>query len=53
MRREGLLRHNRLENGTLVDEVWYGLLRAEWTDQAPRQVLFSRKTGHERPLATN
>jgi len=31
MVREGLLRQNRLVRGELLDEVWYGVLRAEWT----------------------
>lgn len=30
MKREGVLRQSRVERGTLVDEVWYGILRAEW-----------------------
>lgn len=30
MVREGVLRQNRLVRGELVDEVWCGMLRAEW-----------------------
>jgi ribosomal-protein-alanine N-acetyltransferase len=30
MTREGLLRHNRIARGEMLDEVWYGILRAEW-----------------------
>jgi RimJ/RimL family protein N-acetyltransferase len=29
--REGTLRQNRFMNGDPVDEVWFGLLRSEWT----------------------
>ena len=31
MKREGLLRRDRLFRGELVDEAWYGLLREEWS----------------------
>ena len=31
MRREGVLRSNRFVHGEAIDEVWYGLLRDEWT----------------------
>ena len=30
MRREGILRQNRIERGVLVDEAWFGVLREEW-----------------------
>ena len=29
--REGLLRQNRVVRGELLDEVWYGVLRSEWS----------------------
>jgi ribosomal-protein-alanine N-acetyltransferase len=35
MRREGLLRRDRLSRGELVDEVVYGLLRHEWKSPQP------------------
>jgi RimJ/RimL family protein N-acetyltransferase len=28
--REGLLRQNRVVRGEVVDDVWFGLSRAEW-----------------------
>lgn len=31
MRREGLLRQNRVERGEPIDEAWFGLLRSEWS----------------------
>ena len=34
MVREGLLRQNRLVRGSLLDEVWYGVLRPEWVERA-------------------
>ena len=30
MKKEGLLRRNRLERDVLLDEVWFGILREEW-----------------------
>jgi hypothetical protein len=30
MKREGTLRQNRLVSGALIDEAWFGILRAEW-----------------------
>lgn len=33
MKKEGLLRRNRLERDVLVDEVWFGVLREEWEDR--------------------
>lgn len=30
MKKEGILRQNRLERGVLVDEAWFGVLREEW-----------------------
>lgn len=30
MTREGVLRQNRMFRGTLIDEVWCGVLRSEW-----------------------
>jgi ribosomal-protein-alanine N-acetyltransferase len=30
MTREGTLRHNRRAKGRLIDEMWFGVLRAEW-----------------------
>lgn len=36
MVREGVLRQNRLARGGFIDEVWCGVLRAEW--EAQRQV---------------
>ncbi len=30
MRKEGVLRQNRVERGVAVDEAWWGILRAEW-----------------------
>lgn len=30
MRKEGVLRQNRVERGTAVDEAWFGMLRSEW-----------------------
>jgi len=40
MTREGVLRQSRVERGTPVDEVWYGILRSEWgaRSAAPRPV---------------
>ncbi|MDX1665249.1 MAG: GNAT family protein [Candidatus Promineifilaceae bacterium] len=35
MQHEGTLRRNRLHQGELVDEAWYGILRSEW--EARRQ----------------
>lgn len=32
MKREGVLRSNRIVRGDPVDEVWYGILRSEWRD---------------------
>ena len=34
MKREGLLRNDRLCRGELIDEVVYGLLRSEWGEKA-------------------
>jgi ribosomal-protein-alanine N-acetyltransferase len=34
MKREGILRSNRLLRSVPVDEVWYGILRAEWETRA-------------------
>jgi [ribosomal protein S5]-alanine N-acetyltransferase len=31
MRKEGVLRQNRVERGEPVDEAWFGLLRSEWS----------------------
>jgi [ribosomal protein S5]-alanine N-acetyltransferase len=33
MTKEGTLRQNRMERGTLVDETWFGVLRHEWQAQ--------------------
>lgn len=30
MKREGVLRENRLQKGQLVDDAWYAILRTEW-----------------------
>lgn len=30
MTKEGTLRQNRIERGTLIDEAWWGMLRSEW-----------------------
>ncbi len=30
LRREGVLRHNRVVRGESIDEAWYGILRDEW-----------------------
>jgi RimJ/RimL family protein N-acetyltransferase len=30
MKNEGTLRENRLVGGSLIDEAWFGILRAEW-----------------------
>ncbi|MPZ15394.1 MAG: hypothetical protein GEU73_13380 [Chloroflexi bacterium] len=35
MRREAVLRQHRVHRGERIDEVWYGLLRAEWSEAAP------------------
>lgn len=35
MRKEGILRQNRVERGQVVDEAWYGILRDEWRVRTP------------------
>jgi len=38
LQEEGVLRQNRLVAGVLIDECWYGILRAEWkSSQGSRQ----------------
>jgi [ribosomal protein S5]-alanine N-acetyltransferase len=32
---EGVLRENSVMHGEPVDDAWYGVLRSEWSDQAP------------------
>lgn len=31
MTKEGVLRQNRVERGTILDEAWFGILRSEWS----------------------
>lgn len=33
MRKEGVLRQNRVERGEVIDEAWYGILRDEWLER--------------------
>lgn len=33
MTREGVLRQSRVERGEAIDEVWYGILRSEWSER--------------------
>lgn len=33
MRKEGVLRQNRIERGHVIDEAWFGILRNEWEDR--------------------
>ena len=33
MRKEGVLRQNRIERGHVIDEAWFGILRGEWEDR--------------------
>jgi RimJ/RimL family protein N-acetyltransferase len=37
MKREGTLRQNDLVSGKLIDEAWFGILRAEW-EALPRSI---------------
>ena len=32
MRKEGVLRQNRIERGHAIDEAWFGILRGEWEE---------------------
>lgn len=36
MRKEGVLRQNRINRGEFCDEAWFGILRSEWVEQQAR-----------------